>query len=171
MASPTRGADFMITDTTDPRAAETATPDEAPAPPSDAGPHPFRRYPARTEDSGHVREYFADAGERQYFEIFIWVHDGAPVRFDCHYDVQGDERLVSWRADEDRIHFMSADPAKEKPLGMKKSQTLTEAQDQELQGLCDALNERIAATAAAPQGADPELLRLLTLVADRLGRA
>jgi hypothetical protein len=87
-------------------------------------PNAFNMYQDKMEASGHTRRFIADDGKNQYFEIFLWLEKEKIIRIDMHYDIEDDERLLSWKKDQEDLLHARVDPEKEKSPGIKQKQTI-----------------------------------------------
>ncbi|PKL15032.1 MAG: hypothetical protein CVV49_22090 [Spirochaetae bacterium HGW-Spirochaetae-5] len=89
----------------------------------------FIKYEDRIEKSGHVRKYFEDSVKETYFQIFIWTYEDDVIKFDLHYDMDKNEKVLSWRIQNNQFTHNLVNPEKEKDIGLKKTQNLSESID------------------------------------------
>jgi hypothetical protein len=107
----------------------------------------FKLFPSRKEPSGNTRHFIGDVGfNESYFEIYLWESEYSIFKFDLYYDIQHEERVISWNKNSKRIIHSMVVPEKEKTLGMKKIQTLSDEADYNLDAILDKYDKRLNAT-------------------------
>jgi hypothetical protein len=124
----------------------------------------FKQHPAKQEESGAIRHFITDIGPDQYFEIFVWADDGEITRYDLHYDVRKDERMLSWKiGQKDFVHAYTR-PEKARDFGFKTAQTLDGSMEFDRKSLKKKFLERYAVTKSMRALGDRELMIMLDFI-------
>jgi hypothetical protein len=124
----------------------------------------FRQHPVKLEDSGATRHYITDIGPEQYFEIFVWFTGKEISRYDLHYDIRKDERMLSWKiGQKDFVHAYTR-PEKVRDYGFKTTQTLDGNMEFDRKSLKKKFLERYNVTKKIRIDRDRELIKILDFI-------
>lgn len=106
----------------------------------------FVKYPTKEDESGKIRHYIGENCVEAYFELYIWEDDNIFTRFDLHYDINNNERALSWYSNNAKISHTFVSSEKEKDFGMKQNQTFEEAEDLSINSIESEFKKRLTST-------------------------
>jgi hypothetical protein len=124
----------------------------------------FKQHPVRKEESGAIRHYITDIGPDQHFEIFVWFTGREITRYDLHYDIRKDERMLSWKIGQKDFTHAYTRPEKLQDYGFKSAQTLDGSMEFDRKSLKRKFLDRYQVTKEIRALGDRELIRILDVI-------